>query len=599
MHLEAQTNRRNKEKSLAFPTKVFNHSYMFFVLGLCALFLTQALMASAQAGLSSGTPVQSSLGAPIFELKVDESATSVIDQSSIDVLSSASLPVLHGFSYLTYGGAYFSKQPYVSGGTAPYTWSAQGLPNWLSIDPGTGKLSGWSTTNDVGSVQFDVTVTDNAGLSDTAAFAITVQLFSTSGLTLYPDFLAATEGETFRYYFQTTSQSWGKLLWSSQNLPAWLSLNQKGQIIGIPKASDVGKHTFDVSVSDGLSFSQATFTIVVEPEQSNSLSLIGRSLQAVEGNSFSYFVSATGGDNASYAWSSSNLPSWLTLDIGTGEISGTPGAADIGSKLFDIEVDDGVHQIQATFQISVLTQGQDAEDFKITNVWSLPDAQAGQGYNQEFKSEGALRLPTWSAQNLPVWLNLNPTTGVLSGTPALSDQGLTTFEVSAHDGTHSTSQTFKLVVIQNLSGALHIATSELAVARAGQVYSYSLEASGGSSSYQWSATGLPQGLSIDANTGTIAGTPEADSAGTYDVTLILSDALTTDTQRSYLFTVTPSAAPAHLSTASSVPGDKSDESGGSCILSSRADHKQNVFLFTVCLMLSLYGLKRFFMFRSR
>jgi hypothetical protein len=68
---------------------------------------------------------------------------------------------------------------------------------------------------------------------------------------------------------------------------------------------------------------------------------------------------------------------------------------------------------------------------------------------------------------------------------------------------------------------LSIATTALAGATQGQAYSGSLSASGGSAPYEWSATGLPPGTSINTSTGTITGTPTAP--GNYTPTFTVSD----------------------------------------------------------------------------
>ncbi len=62
-----------------------------------------------------------------------------------------------------------------------------------------------------------------------------------------------------------------------------------------------------------------------------------------------------------------------------------------------------------------------------------------------------------------------------------------------------------------------------------------LSASGGTSPYTWSATGLPAGLSINASTGTISGT--ATTAGTSSVTVTAKDAANKTGTASFSWTV--------------------------------------------------------------
>lgn len=59
--------------------------------------------------------------------------------------------------------AKYSHQPSAAGGTPSYTWSATGLPAGLTIDPGSGEISGAS--QEVGDFAFELTVMDSGGMS--------------------------------------------------------------------------------------------------------------------------------------------------------------------------------------------------------------------------------------------------------------------------------------------------------------------------------------------------------------------------------------------------------------------------------------------------
>jgi hypothetical protein len=71
-------------------------------------------------------------------------------------------------------------------------------------------------------------------------------------------------------------------------------------------------------------------------------------------------------------------------------------------------------------------------------------------------------------------------------------------------------------------GGVTITTTTLPQALLASPYSAALSATGGTTPYTWSATGLPPGLSVNPAFGTIAGTPAA--RGTYTVTVTVTTA---------------------------------------------------------------------------
>ena len=73
------------------------------------------------------------------------------------------------------------------------------------------------------------------------------------------------------------------------------------------------------------------------------------------------------------------------------------------------------------------------------------------------------------------------------------------------------------------SGTLIIGTNTLSNGTAGGAYTASISATGGTTPYTFSATGLPSGLSIDASSGSISGTPAQNAVGTSVVSFSVSD----------------------------------------------------------------------------
>jgi hypothetical protein len=117
---------------------------------ICLIFAEAAFLAGCRS-------ITNSLTAPV--------------QSNKLTIATTSLP--SGTVSIAYSGAITA-----SGGAAPYTFKASGLPGGLSIDSSTGVITGAPTPNAVGTAQFTVTVADSthpAPQSATANLNIAVQ----------------------------------------------------------------------------------------------------------------------------------------------------------------------------------------------------------------------------------------------------------------------------------------------------------------------------------------------------------------------------------------------------------------------------------------
>ncbi|MEW6274438.1 MAG: cadherin-like beta sandwich domain-containing protein [Bacillota bacterium] len=92
-----------------------------------------------------------------------------INRRAALAISTASLPI--GIVAMEYRAALST-----GGGAGGYTWSASGLPASLSLDPGSGVITGTPTAADIGTHTVDVTVTDSDGATATAAFTLQINL---------------------------------------------------------------------------------------------------------------------------------------------------------------------------------------------------------------------------------------------------------------------------------------------------------------------------------------------------------------------------------------------------------------------------------------
>ncbi len=152
---------------------------------------------------------------------------------------------------------------------------------------------------------------------------------------------------------------------------------------------------------------------------------------------------------------------------------------------------------------------------------ALPAAQAGAPYSATLQAGGGKEPYTWSIAGgaLPPGLALASSSGVIGGTPAAAGSYSFTVRVRDKEQEEDTQQ-LRIIV----AAALAIATEALPGGTAGQRYTQTLEAAGGTPPYQWTilAGSLPPGLSLDRAKGAISGTP--GSAGNFAFTVQARDA---------------------------------------------------------------------------
>ena len=436
-------------------------------------------------------------------------ATAIADQSAFEG-QSFSLNVSSHFAAPAAGDA--------------LTFSAK-LPTGLGIDAHTGIISGTPTDSDFGNNQVTVTATDAHGKAISESFHLQVGDSGPTATAIANQ--SAYEGQAFSLNVSShfAAPAVGDALTFSAKLPAGLSINaHTGVISGTPTDSDFGNNTATVTATDahGKAISES-FHLQVGDNGPTATAIANQS--AYEGQAFSlnvssHFATPAAGDTLTF---SAKLPAGLSINAHTGIISGTPTDSDFGNNLVTVTATDAHGKaISESFQLQVGDSGPTAT--------AISDQSAYEGrafslnVSSHFKAPAAGDALTFSAK-LPAGLSINAHTGVISGTPTDSDFGNNSVTVTATDAHgKAISESFQLQVGDSGPTATAIANQS-----AFEGHSFSLDVSNhflapaAGDALTFSAK-LPAGLSIDAHTGVISGTPTDGDFGNNTVTVTATDA---------------------------------------------------------------------------
>ncbi len=423
-------------------------------------------------------------------------------------------------------GVSYSYQVTITGGTAPYHFEIAGgaLPLDFSMS-GSGLITGVSCRNPNGSYKFDVQVTDSEGEAVTAIFtnaAIQMNAGPAGACSVTVGVGGiGTSGTVGVSYSGSASSSGGTGPYtysiSSGSLPPGLSLSESGVLSGTPTTA--GTYTFTVQSQDsGGTTGTASVTITIAPG-ATPITVTPSSLpNGTAGTSYSATIGATGGSGtySNFAVTSGALPSGLSLNASNGAISGVPASA--GSASFTITVMDSAERTgNRAYSITIA-----AAIVPITvTPSSLPNGTVGTSYSATIGATGGSGTYSNFAVTsgaLPSGLSLNASNGAISGVPASA--GSASFTITVMDSAERTG---------NRAYSIAIAPPPIVVTPAGlpgatvnTPYSTTIGATGGTgiySNFAVTSGALPSGLSLNATSGVLSGTPASAGSSTFTVTV--------------------------------------------------------------------------------
>ncbi|EOI3569856.1 autotransporter domain-containing protein [Cronobacter dublinensis] len=227
------------------------------------------------------TPLTGYTGSDSFVYHASNSAGDSADATvSLTILAPTTVTIAPASGALPAAttGSAWSQTLSATGGSAPYTWTAHGLPAGISLNPATGALSGTPTS--AGSFTFSVTAKEAGNVSATASYTLVVGAVTPGvTLTVTPAAGALPAGTTGSAWSQTFAVSGGTAPYRWQlsgALPAGLTFSDSS-LKGTPTTAGSSAFTLTATDANGVAV-QAAYTLQINAaaaqaaDQSASLS---------------------------------------------------------------------------------------------------------------------------------------------------------------------------------------------------------------------------------------------------------------------------------------------------------------------------------------
>ncbi|EGM69340.1 putative Ig domain-containing protein [Shewanella sp. HN-41] len=247
-----------------------------------------------------------------------------------------------------------------------------------------------------------------------------------------------------------------------------------------------------------------------------------------EDSAYSFTPTASDEDSGdSLSFVITNQPSWASFNSSTGQLSGTPTNADVGTTAgIVIGVFDGtVTTHLSSFSITV-SNTNDAPVISGTPATSVNEDSA-YSFTPIASDDDSGDSLVFSIINMPSWASFNSSTGQLSGTPTNLDVGTTSgIIISVSDATESVNLAVFDIEVVNVNDEPVIEGSPSLTVEEDSTYLFiptvSDEDEGDSLSFI--IANKPSWASFDTSNGTLSGTPTNDDVGvTKDVMISVTD----------------------------------------------------------------------------
>lgn len=461
------------------------------------------------------------------------------------------------------------------------TFSAYGMPGWMSLDNATGSLSGTPTASDVGlSSEIVLSVDDGTAQTSLAPYTITVADSSVQKV---------VSARIVSGLDDVEEQADGAMYFDSSDLE--LIYDGENQLVGL---------RFAVPVPKNAEITQANLRFTADEISDTETELVIWAQSSDDAEAFSSSAGNVSGRDSTLssvvwkpqAWNSigESNAAQTTSDLSTliQEITARPGWRSdnhivlviSGSGVRIADSFEGGESNAAVLTVSY--SGGDVDDTdsnQAPTISGVPDSGATEGSSYSFTpsaSDADGDNLTFAVSNKPTWASFDTQSGRLAGTPASGDAGsYDNISITVSDGELSTALApFSILVspdnsVPSISGAPSTSVVELSN------YSFTPSASDpDGDSLSFSIVNKPSWAAFNSSTGNLSGTPGYDAAGSYgNIVISVSDGSVTaslnpftinvaDLNRTPVISGTPQASVAEGSSYSFTPS-ASDADGDS------------------------------------
>jgi hypothetical protein len=326
-------------------------------------------------------------------------------------------------------------------------WKLTTNASWLGFNATTHRLEGTPDNGDVGVYSVTLNASNDWGSSDEHHFHLTVKNVPPTIQTV--DLATATEDRPYWNDYASDDDGQGTVTWHLASNASWLKVAPAtGNLTGTPGNAEVGKYWVNVSVDDGNGgWGSSNFTLTVKDVNDPPVITTKDVLTAYEDTEYSVMYNATDIDLVPdvLVWSLSTNATWLALDAPTRILNGTPTNDEVGKYLVNVTVSDG-------------RGGRDSHLFNLTVInvndrpsfTSVPNftARVGSLYSYQARAVDIDKgdVLEYSLRTAPAGMTVNKTTGLVTWTPILSQNGTNHIILKVSDGLVYVEQDFNITV---------------------------------------------------------------------------------------------------------------------------------------------------------